>query len=116
MHDVERELDDDVLVRRLRVGHDVAVLSLELGIHNRHGDVDRLRVPGGVVGVVSQGAECERELVDIARIAQQRFNEVARADVVHQVAEELVAERVITEILNHRSAVRERARTHEILC
>ena len=115
MHDVERELDDDVLVRCLRVGHDVAELALELGIHDRHGDVDRFRMTAGVVGVVGERAEREGELVDVARVAQQRFDEVARADVVHEIAEELVAERVVAQILNHRSAVRERARLKQIV-
>jgi hypothetical protein len=72
------------------------------------GDIDRFRMTAGVVGVVGERAEREGELVDVARVAQQRFDEVARADVVHEVAEELVAERVVAQILNHRSAVRER--------
>jgi len=115
VHDVERELDDDVLARCLSVGHHVAVLLLEFWIHDRHRDVDRFRMTARVVGVVGERAERKRKLVDVTRIAQQRFDEIAGADVVHQVAEELVAERVVTEILNHRAAVRERARTYEIL-
>jgi hypothetical protein len=50
---------------------------------------------------VGERAECKRELVDVARIAQQRFDEVPRPNVVHEVAEELVPERVVAEILNH---------------
>ena len=68
-----------------------------------------------VVGVVGERAQRERELVDVARVPDQRFDEVAGSDVVHEIAEELVAERVVAQILNHRSAVRERPRANEIV-
>ena len=60
---------------------------------------------GVVGGVVRERAERERVLVDVARLADHRLDEVAGADVVQQVAEEMAAERVVAEILNHRSAV-----------
>ena len=69
-----------------------------------------------VVGrVVRERAERERVLLEIARVVNQRLDEIARPDVVHEVAEEMVAERVVAEILDDRSAVRERARVLEVV-
>src|SRR5207245_8163819 len=44
--------------------------------------------------------------VDILALQQQLANEVSAADVMHEVAEFFIAERVIAEILDHRAAVR----------
>ena len=111
MHDIEGEFDDDVLARRLGVGDDVAAFVLQFGKYDRDGDVDRFRMPAGVVGVVGECAQRERELVQIARASLSSApTKSPERDVVHEVAEELVAERVVAEILNHRSAVRERPR------
>ena len=68
-----------------------------------------------VGGVVRQRAEREGVLVDVVRFAQQRFHEVAGADVVHQVAEKVVPERIVAKVLNHRSAVRVRARPKNLV-
>ena len=58
-----------------------------------------------VGGVMRERAEREGVLVDVVRLANQRLHEIAGADVVHQVAEEVAAERVVAKILNHRAAV-----------
>jgi hypothetical protein len=64
-----------------------------------------------VVGdVMGQGAEGEGQLVDVSRIANHRLDKVAGARVVQEVAEKLVAERIVANVLNHRSAVRVRMR------
>ena len=66
-----------------------------------------------VVRVVRQRAKRERVFVHIRRLAHERLDEVSRPDVVQQVAEEMTAERVVAEILNHRTAVRIRPRAEQ---
>ena len=105
LNDVERELDDHVLLGRLDVGDGVAELLRELRKDQRDRFVRRLGMSGVVVRVVSQRTERERVLVDVARVTKQRFHEVARPDVVQEVAEEFVAKRVVAEILDDRPAI-----------
>ena len=61
-----------------------------------------------ICGVVSECADGEGILVDVAGVVNQRHHEVAGPDVVQEVAEELAAERVVAEILDDASAVRVR--------
>jgi hypothetical protein len=63
---------------------------------------------------VGHRAEGEREFVDRPGVANQRFDEIAGADVVHEVSKELVTERVVAQVLNDRSAVGEGTRTLHI--
>src|SRR4029079_8076454 len=63
--------------------------------------------------VMREGAQRERQLVRVVRVANHRFDEIARPCVVQQVAEELVSEWVVAKVLNHGSAVRVRVRFDE---
>src|SRR5580765_2750092 len=59
-----------------------------------------------VVGrVVTECAEGEGVLVDVVRVTDQRGDEVAGANVVQQITEEMTAERIVAKVLNHASAV-----------
>jgi len=49
---------------------------------------------------VRQGAKRKGVLVDILTLQQQLANKVSTANVVHEIAEFLTAERVIAEILD----------------
>jgi hypothetical protein len=55
--------------------------------------------------VVSERSEGESVFIEIFGVSEQRFDEVGASNVVNQVAEEMAAVRVITEILNDCSAV-----------
>ena len=57
---------------------------------------------GGIMGQRSQG-ECV--LIGILAFEQQFLNEISTADVMHQVAEFLTAERVVAEVLDHSATV-----------
>jgi hypothetical protein len=105
LDDVEREFHQHVRRRRLRVRNVVPVLGLQLREHQRDRAVHCFGMPGVVGRVMGERAERERVLVQIARVANDRFNEIAAAHVVQQVAEEMAAERVVAEILNDRAAV-----------
>ena len=104
-----------MLGTRLRVGDAVAVLRAKLGIHQRDRAIHRFGMTGVVGGVVRERAERERILVDVLRVAEEHFHEVAAADVVQQVAEQTAAERIVADVLNHRATVRERARVEQLL-
>ena len=56
-----------------------------------------------------------RVFVHVARIANHRLDELTRPDVVHQIAEEMTAERVVAKILDDRSAVGEGFRARQLL-
>ena len=55
---------------------------------------------GDIRRIVRQRAQGEGILVDILAFEQQLANKVSAADVMHQVAEFLAAERVVAEILD----------------
>src|SRR5712692_2063483 len=54
--------------------------------------------------VVRQSAERECVFIEILGIADQRLDEVAAANVVHQIAEEMTAVGIIAQILYDRAA------------
>jgi hypothetical protein len=54
---------------------------------------------------VGEGSDGEGELVGGVRVADEAENEVAGTDVVGEVAEEWLAERIVAEILNGAAAV-----------
>ena len=54
---------------------------------------------------MGQGSQSESILVEIRGVPEERFHKVATANVVDQIAEELVAERVVAHVLQHASAV-----------
>ena len=75
------------------------------GILERHRPVDRDRVSRRVGGIVREAAEGEGVLVEVLRLADQADDEIARADVVHEVAEQLAAERVVAHVLDDRPGI-----------
>ena len=104
-----------MLARSLGIGDGVAEFLLQLWKDQRHAGVHGFGMARGVVRVVRQRPERERQFVDVARITNEGFDEVAGSDVVHEVTEELVAERVVAKVLDHRAAIRERPGTKEIV-
>ncbi|GAC1674055.1 MAG: hypothetical protein PVS2B2_07850 [Candidatus Acidiferrum sp.] len=60
----------------------------------------------GIIGrVVGHGPESERVFIHVARVTQQRENEIAAAHVMRQVAEEVAPVGVVAHILNDGAAV-----------
>ena len=80
-----------------------------LRIFDRHGAIHAERMAGRVRNVVSECTEREGVLVDVARITNQRLDEVSRPRVVQQIGEEMAAERVVAHVGHDRAAVRVRA-------
>src|ERR1700693_4433192 len=56
--------------------------------------------------IVCQCTQRKSVFIQVSRIAKQGLNEIAGPDVVDQVAEQMAAERVVAQILNHRTTVR----------
>ena len=52
-----------------------------------------------------QGSQCESVFVDVLRLVKKRFDEIAAADIMGQVAKVTVAKRVIAHILNDAAPV-----------
>jgi hypothetical protein len=103
--DVEGEFGLDVLVFAFGVGDGVTVLVAELGELDGDGEVGGFGVTDGVADVVGESADGEGELVGIAGVAEEVDDEITRADVVGEVGEELVAERVVADVLNDAATI-----------
>ena len=58
-----------------------------------------------IADVVRERADGEGEFIGSLRVVEKRENEVAGADVVGEVGEELVAEGIVAEVLNGAAAV-----------
>ena len=56
-------------------------------------------------GIVRQCSQSESILIKVLGFADQVEDEIAAADVMCQIAEELAAERIIPQILNNASSV-----------
>lgn len=83
----------------------VSVLLFELGKFNRHGEIDGFGVAEIVAHIVGESADGEGQFVGGASVAEETTDEVAGADVVHQVAVEGFTERVVADILYGAAAV-----------
>jgi hypothetical protein len=68
-------------------------------------EVDGGTVADGVADVMRERADSEGQLVGSLRVVKKGENEVAGADIVSEVGEEFVAERVVAEVLNGTAAV-----------
>ena len=60
---------------------------------------------GDVSGVVREGAQRKGEFVGILAFLDEFENEITAANIVHQIAEFLVAEWVVAHVLNDCAAV-----------
>jgi hypothetical protein len=103
--DVEGKLSLDVGVGVLSVVDGGSISLFQLGELDGDGEIDCGAVTDGVAYVVREGADGEGELIGSLCVVQERENEVAGADVVGEVGEELVAEGIVAEVLNGAAAV-----------
>src|SRR4051794_29030125 len=85
-------------------GDGVTVLCPELGKFLRDGSIHG-RMSGDVSRVVRKRTQGKGILVDVASLGEQRPNKVAATNVMHQIAEESVAEWVIAQVMDQASAV-----------
>ena len=65
--------------------------------------------------VMRQRAEGEGVLVEVLRVVNHRLHEGAGADIMSEIAEDLVAERVVPDILNDATAVSVRVGLQQVL-
>jgi len=70
-----------------------------------NGEVDGVSVADGVADEVRERADGKGKLVGGLRVADEGEDEVAGADVVGEIGEELVAEGVVAEVLDGAAAV-----------
>src|SRR5690348_15902578 len=95
---IEGELRPDAGMRVLIVGHPRTIFSRQFRKLNRDCRIYGLRMSYRVTHVMGQRAYRERKFVRILSLFEQVLNKFRSAHIVRQVAEELVAERVISKI------------------
>src|ERR1035437_5084138 len=85
-------------------GHCGPVLSRQRGVFdaNRQIDVGMSIDIGNVVGERSQS---ESVLIEVLRIAEHRQNEITSADIVCQIAEDVITEGIVANVLDDAAAV-----------
>ncbi len=114
LEDVETELGRDVSAVIVGVGHLLAELLTQLRIDFRYDAIGRFGMTRRVGDPVRERAERERVFVPVVRRGDQVVDEGPRLHVVHELGEELVAEREIAEVGDVRSAIGERTRALEV--
>src|ERR1051326_1892751 len=102
---IERELYADMSTGLLVISDHITVFAPQLGVFNRNRRVHGDRMPLTVSRVMSHGAKSKRVFIAVFRFLEKVENEIAASNVVHQVAEELAAERVVAHVLNDASTV-----------
>ena len=105
LHDVETEFSFEMFDRRLVVSDIVSKFSFQVGVKHRDGVIGGDAMAVIVGGVVSEGAESESIFIEGGGIAEKRFDKIAGAHVVDEIAEKMAAERIVAEILNDRAAI-----------
>ena len=70
---------------------------------------------GDIRGVVGKRAQSEGVLVGILALQYQLANEIAAANVMHQIAEFYAAKRIVTEVLDDGAAIGITVRHLELL-
>jgi hypothetical protein len=101
---VEAEFCFQVSRLVLGIADGLAIFRAEFGILDGDCLINR-GVAGDIRCIVRQGAKRKGVLVNILTLEQQLANEVSAANVVHEVAEFLTAERIIAEILDDRPSI-----------
>src|SRR5580658_4922519 len=101
---VEAELGFQVRRFILRILDRLAKLGPQLRILDRYRLVD-CGMSGDVRGIVGQRAQRKGIFVYILTLEQQFANEVSAANVMHQIAEFLAAEWIVTQVLNDSASV-----------
>ena len=71
--------------RVLRIGDLLAVLDLQFRVHNGNREIHRDGMAIIIAGMVRQGAQREGVLVNVLRLVNQGVDEVAAANIMHQV-------------------------------
>ena len=104
LHHVEPKLDLQVRGLVLGIPRRFAIFRSQLRIFDSDCLVDR-GVAGNVSRIVRERSQREGVLVDIPAFEQEFVDEVTAADVVRQIAELPVSERVVATILNDRAAI-----------
>src|SRR5437660_464394 len=104
LENVKAELSPDVGLGVLGIGHVVSKFGTQLGKFQRHRRIDR-RVACDVGSIVGKSTQGKRQFVQVLGIANQFLDKVSTANIVDKVAEELVAVRIITHVLNQAAAV-----------
>ena len=104
LHHVESELRLQMRGVVLRVPTELPYFARNLGYLNGNGPVNG-RMAGDVGGIVRQRAQGKGVLVGILTLREQLANEIAAANVVHQIAEFDAAKRIVAKILNDGAAI-----------
>lgn len=105
---IETEFGFQMIGRIIFVGHFRSELGAQLGIDHGHRSVHRHWMADIVGRIVRERAQSEGIVIEILRlfgILQQCENEVTAAGIVHQIAEEMAAERIVAHVLDNGAAV-----------
>src|SRR4051794_17328611 len=103
--DVEGEFRAYVRMRSFSIVDARAELLGKLRELGRNCWIHCVRVTHSVADVMRKRTDREGQFVGVSSMTKQALNKVSRSHVVRQIAEELIAERIITEILYGRTAV-----------
>src|ERR1700722_802192 len=97
---IKRKFSPNVTVGTLAIGHAGSILPVQIWKRHPRRRINRFRVPDRVAQVVRQSPNRKGVLFDGARIPKETRNKVASAHVMRQVAEKLLAEWIVTHVLD----------------
>ena len=105
LHHIETELSFQMRGRVLCIGDLRAILGLQFRVHDGHRKIHRDGMAVIIAGIVRQGAEREGVLIEVLRLVNQGVDEVAAADIMHEVTKWFAAERIIAHVLDDAAAI-----------
>ncbi len=91
--------------RIVPIGDDSSEPGAKLRIEYRDRVIHRNAMTADIGCIMRQRAQCEGVLIDVLRFVYQRRDEITGSDIVCQIAEKLVGERIITHVLNDAPAI-----------
>ena len=103
--DVEGKFGLNVLVLAFAVADGASVFCLQFRELDGNGEVGGVSVAERIADVVRERADSEGQLVRVVRIAEEIDDKVSGANVVGQIRKRLIAEWVVSDVLNDATTV-----------
>jgi hypothetical protein len=100
LHDVETEFRLEMFDRRLIVGDVVAEFGFQLWVKNRDSVIGGDAVAVVVGCVMGESAQGKSVFVKRRGIAEKLLDEIAGANVMDEIAEQMAAERIVAQVLD----------------
>src|SRR5262249_2285770 len=113
LYHVKSELNPNVCLRTLLVGHRFPVLSAQFRIRQGHAPVD-VGMRADVGGVMRQGTKCKANIINNRTLEKKIQKQIPAPNLMSQLAKKLTPKRIVADVLNQTAAIGKSVRNPKI--